>query len=78
MFFQTIKTSLKSVVRNETTIEKLTEAALRANRIMTHTLQFLKLYLIHCHDNKKDLPTIDKPFVNAAMKILCIKTNKRG
>ena len=78
MSFQTIKTSLKSVVRDETTIEKLTEAALRANRIMTHTLQFLKLYLIHCHDTDDALPTIDKPFVNAAMKIVCIKTNNKG
>ena len=78
MSFQTIKTSLKSVVRDETTIEKLTEAALRANRIMTHTLQFLKLYLIHCYDTDNALPTIDKPFVNAAMKIVCIKTNNKG
>eukprot|EP00835_Amoeboradix_gromovi_P005663 NODE_556_length_6708_cov_0.674837.p4 type:complete len:117 gc:universal NODE_556_length_6708_cov_0.674837:6457-6107(-) len=38
---------------------------------MTHSLQFLKLYLIHCFDRGDPLPSIDKPFVNAVMKILC-------
>jgi hypothetical protein len=77
-FFQCIKTSLKSVVRNETIIEKLTKAALLTNRIMTHSLQFLKLYMIHCYDNGSPLPVINKPFVNAVMKILCVKTETRG
>jgi hypothetical protein len=59
------------VVKDPAVIEKLTNAALLTNRIMTHSLQFLKLYMIHCYDNGDALPTIDKPFVNAVMKILC-------
>ena len=62
-FFQCVKTSLKSVVKNEAVIEKLTQAALLTNRIMTHSLHFLKLYLIHCYDAGDALPAIDKPFV---------------
>ena len=77
-FFQCVKTSLKSVVKNETVIEKLTQAALLTNRIMTHSLHFLKLYLIHCSDAGDALPAIDKPFVNAVMKIICEKTETRG
>eukprot|EP00835_Amoeboradix_gromovi_P000098 NODE_3_length_56144_cov_0.348184.p17 type:complete len:106 gc:universal NODE_3_length_56144_cov_0.348184:20984-20667(-) len=76
-FFQCVKTSLKSVVKNEAVIEKLTNAALLTNRIVTHSLQFLKLYLIHCSDAQDALPTINKPFVNAVMKILCEKTENR-
>ena len=38
-YFQCIKTSLKSVVKNPVVIEKLTDAAVLANRIMIHTLQ---------------------------------------
>ena len=70
-FFQSVKTSLKSVVKDEAVIEKLTNTALLTNRIMTHSLHFLKLYLIHCSDAGDALPTINKPFVNAVMKILC-------
>ena len=50
-YFQCVKTSLKSVVKNTVVIEKLTDAALLAGRIMTHTLQFMKLYFIYCYDN---------------------------
>ena len=59
-FFQCVKTSLKSVVKDEAIIEKLTNAALLTNRIMTHSLHFLKLYLIHCSDAGDALPTINK------------------
>jgi hypothetical protein len=77
-FFQSVKTSLKSVVKNEAVIKKLTQAALLTNRIMTHSLHFLKLYLLHYSDAGDALPTINKPFVNAVMKILCEKTENRG
>ena len=69
--FQTIKTSLKSVIRSPIVAEKLENAAVLTNRIMTHGLQFIKLYLIHCFDQGDTLPMIDKPFVNAVFKILC-------
>ena len=70
-FYQCIKTSLKSVVRDDTVIAKLDEAALRANGIVTHTLQQLKLYLMHCFDNGTALSTIDRQFVTSVMKVLC-------
>jgi hypothetical protein len=70
-YFQTIKTSLRSVVKNPVVIEKLTDAALLTSRIMTHTLQFMKLYFIHCYDNGQPIPKIDRPFVTAIMKTLC-------
>ena len=73
-FYQCIKTSLKSVVRDESVIATLRDAALRANGIMTHTLQLLKLYLIHCYDSDTPgvpLPTIDRQFVTSVMKVLC-------
>ncbi len=69
--YQTIKTSLKSVVRNEVITEKLTNVALLTSRIMTHTLQFMKLYFIHLYDNGQAIPLIDRAFNTAVMKILC-------
>ena len=46
-------------------------AALRANGIVTHALQLLRLYLIHCYDTGAPLPTIDRQFVTSVMKVLC-------
>jgi len=67
-FYQCFKMSLKSVVRDDTVIAKLQDAALRANGIMIHTLQLLKLYLIHCYDTENPFPSIDRPFVTSVMK----------
>jgi transposase len=77
--YQCIKTSLKSVVKKDVAdmvISKLMEASLRANGIMTHTLQFLKLYIIHCYDSKIPLPKIDRQFVTSIMKVLCVEPSQ--
>ena len=79
-FYQCNKTSLKSVVRDESVIATLRDAALRANGIMTHTLQLLKLYLIHCYDIGVPgcvAPTIDRPFVTSVMKVMCAESDER-
>jgi len=76
-YFQCIKTSLKSVVRNPVVIEKLTDAALLTGRIMTHTLLFMKLYFIYSYDHGQPFPIINRPFVTAVMKTLC-DTPARG
>eukprot|EP00835_Amoeboradix_gromovi_P003833 NODE_269_length_12236_cov_0.516932.p7 type:complete len:194 gc:universal NODE_269_length_12236_cov_0.516932:6672-6091(-) len=77
-FFRCIRTSLRSIVKNEAVIEKLANAALLTNRIMSHSLHILRLYLLHCSDAGDALPTMDKTIVNAVMKILCEKTEKNG
>jgi hypothetical protein len=58
-------------VKNPVVTEKLTDAALLVSRIMTHTLQFMKLYFIYCYDHGQPLPNLDRPFVTAVMKTLC-------
>ena len=65
------------MVQNEIVIEKLQDAALRANKIMTHTLQLIKLYLLHCYDKSIEFPKIDRQFVTSVMKVLC-KEPKTG
>ncbi len=76
--YQTVKTSLKSVVRNDAVIEKLTNAAFVTNAIMTHTLQFLKIYLLHLYDANQPLPRVDTKLVNAVMKTIAKKGDNRG
>ena len=78
-YFQCVKRSLKSVLKTtvaNVVTEKVTDAALLTSRIMTHTLQFMKLYFIHCYDTGQQIPTLDRPFVTACMKTLCIKPTR--
>ena len=80
-FFKSIKTSLKSILkRPEINTTKINDVVIKAHKIVIHTLQFLKLYLLHHYDeNHQTLPIIDKKLVNTVMKVMCgVKEEKRG
>ena len=58
-------------------MEKLNVIATNMNNIMTHTLMFLKLYLLNRYDEEGEVPTINSSFVVAVMKTIC-KREARG
>jgi predicted metal-dependent hydrolase len=66
-----IKVGLKTIVRDDIVIQKLGDVVVRANKIVIHTLQFMKLYFIHCYDNDTPLPIVDRALVKCFMKVLC-------
>jgi len=80
-FFKSIKTSLKSVLKHpEINTKILNDAVVKSNKIVIHTLQFLKLYLLDYYENNNQtLPVISKELINNSMKVVCgEKTEKRG
>lgn len=68
--YRCVKTSFISVVKDGLVVAKLTDAALRANSTMIHTLQLLKLYLLYCCEEGVELPTLNRQFVTLVMKML--------
>ena len=80
-FFKSIKTSLKSILKHpEINTTKINDVVIKAHKIVIHTLQFMKLYLLHYYDtNNNTLPVIDKKLINTTMKVMCgVKEEKRG
>ena len=80
-FFKSIKTSLKSVLKHpEINTAKINDAVIKANKIVIHTLQYLKLYLLDYYENNNhSLPVISKELINNSMKVICgEKEEKRG
>ena len=69
--YKTIKTSLISIVRNKIIIDKITNIVIATNKIMIHTLQFLKLYLVYLYDTSQMLPKLDQSFILSIMKVIC-------
>ena len=65
--FKSIKTSLRSIIRNEEHLEIIHKTVLTAHKIIIHTLQFMKLYFISLYENKKKFPKINQAFI---MKII--------
>ena len=80
-FFKSTKTSLKSVLKHpEINTKLLNDTVVKSNKIVIHTLQFLKLYLLDYYENhSQTLPVISKELINNSMKVICgEKTEKRG
>jgi hypothetical protein len=72
-FFKSTKTSLKSIMKHpEINTKKINDVVIKAHKIVIHTLQFLKLYLLnHYETNNHTLPDIDKVLILNVMKIVC-------
>lgn len=80
-FFKSIKTSLKSVLKHhELNTKIINDAVVKSNKIVIHTLQFLKLYLLDYYENNNQtLPIVSKKLINNSMKVVCgEKIEKRG
>ena len=74
-FYRCVKVPLKHVLKHpEINIPKIQETAIIANKIVIHTLQFMKLYLLDYYNKNGKLPIIDKTFINTCIKIQCDKT----
>jgi len=71
-FFKSIKVPLRHVLKNpKRNQKKITNAVMKSHKIVIHTLQFLKLYLLDYYDTNHSLPVIDKQLINSCMKIQC-------
>ncbi len=71
-FYKTIKVPLKHIIKNfEINQPKINDLTIMAHKIVIHTLQFMKMYLINYYNINNKLPTIDASFINCCMKILC-------
>ena len=71
-FYKSIKVPLKYIIKNfEINQPKINDLTIMAHKIVIHTLQFMKMYLINYYNINNKLPTIDASFINCCMKILC-------
>ena len=80
-FFKSVKTSLKSILKHAgINAPIINDAVIRANKMVIHTLQYLKLYLLDYYEtHNHTLPVISKEFINNSMKVVCgEKEEKRG
>ena len=78
---QGIKDPLKNIIRYDSNkefqsiIDDLTN---RTNKIVCHSYQFLKLYVLHLFDNNKELPRINKEFISDIYKVITIRKSNSG
>lgn len=70
-YYRTIKQSLKNILKHPEHQDVILETVMSAHRIVIHTLQFLKLYLLHHYDLTSTIPVVDEVLLLNIMKVLC-------
>jgi hypothetical protein len=74
--YNTIKTTLKSVLRNHTEVQPvITNLVFEMNDLMIHSYQFIRLYVLKCYNNRQPFPEINEKFILYCIKALGEKTN---
>jgi hypothetical protein len=69
-----IKTSLKSILRSDTSADSIARAVLDINRLVVQTLFFMKLYLLHQYDTSGSVEKFDTQFVVTVLKLFTTQT----
>ena len=79
--FKVIKAPIKNILYNETKKDVLTiinNTVSLTNKIVIHTYNFLKLYILYLYENNLELPLINKNFILGIFKIITIRECKKG
>ena len=75
--FQTIKTTLKSILLNRNEIQsEINDLVFEMNDLMIHSYQFIRLYVLHCYTNHIPLPDINDTFIIYSIKTLGVRDNR--
>ena len=75
--FQTIKTTLKSVLLNRNEIQpEINNLVFEMNDLMIHSYQFIRLYVLYCYTKQLPLPEIDETFILYCIKALGVRDNR--
>ena len=77
-YMKTTKDNIKNVIRDNNILSTINDIVIRTNKIVIHSYQFLKLYLIDLYKNNKSFPTIDKEFICDIFKVITIRKCNTG
>jgi hypothetical protein len=75
-YYKCTKSLLKNIVKDNDALIRIKDAVIRANKITITTYQFLKLYCLYELKTNKQLPTIDKNFIEKCIKVVSIGDNR--
>ena len=77
-YMKTNKDNLLNIIKDNTILPIINEIVLRTNKIVIHSYQFLKLYLLHLYENNKKFPLLDKEFICDIFKVITIRKCGKG
>ena len=76
--YLTIKCKFKDIINNNIVFDKIINATRLCNKLVIHTYQFIRLFLLFKYDSKQELPLINKDFINSCFIILSKKSSGKA
>jgi hypothetical protein len=74
--YRTIKTSLKSILKNEELLEPLNNLILKCNTIVSDAYQFIRLFCLYKYHNKQPIPELTSLFIRYCIIALGTRDNR--
>ena len=68
--YRTMRCSLKSVSKDDFNMNKLSDAMIRTNKIIIHTYQFMRLWILNKYHSKLVIPIINEDLIRMVFKSL--------
>ena len=77
-YMKTNKDNFKNILKDNSILPIIDDLVNRTNKIVVHSYQFLKLFLIHLYDNNQNFPVIDKEYLCDIFKVLTVRNCGSG
>ena len=74
--YRTIKTTLKSVLRDKEIKPNIEHVIQEMNDLVVHTYQFIRLYVLYLYENELEFPEINEAFIMSCIKTLGTRDNR--
>ena len=73
--YRTVKCSIKSIIKKDLDMNILFNAMMRTHKIVIHTYQFLRLWILNKYHNNLNIPLINDDVIKMAFKSLIIESS---
>lgn len=74
--YRTIKTSLKSIIKDPEINHKINELVIKCNNIVIDTYMFIRLYALNLYHKKEIIPNLDSDFISYVFMTLGTRDNR--
>ena len=77
-YMKTTKDNIKNIIRDNSILPIINDLAIKTNKIVIHSYQFLKLYFLHLYETKQIFPILDKEYICDIFKVITIRKCNSG
>lgn len=72
------KDNIQNVIKNNTILDLINDLSIKTNKIIIHSYNYIKLYILHLYEKNLPLPFLNRDFISDVFKVLTKRICKSG